>query len=65
MNGHIVLRAELQSSMEAVYIYLQFSTWPRKQSNNNNSRLERQTARNMWLSNILVEEQIFPLTLMC
>lgn len=61
MNGHIVLRVELQSSMEAVHIYLNFSTWLREKSNNNISkrRLEGQTARNMWLSNVLVEEQIF------
>lgn len=67
MNGHIVLRVELQSSMEAVYIYLKFSTGSRRQSNNNNSkrRLEEQTARSMWLSSISLKEQIFPLTLMC
>lgn len=57
---------ELQSSMEAAYIYLKSSMWSRKQSNNNNSkrRLGGQTAKSIWLSNILMEEQIFPLTLM-
>lgn len=61
MNGQAVLRAQLQSTMEATYVYLKFSVQykPARQP-----ALEGQTARNTGLSNILSKEQDLPLALM-
>lgn len=57
MNGHIVLRVELQSSMEAAYIYLKSSTGTRttKQQQQQQQKKTRRTNCKKY-----VTEQYFP-----
>lgn len=68
MDGQMVLRVQLQSGMEAVYIDLRSypcNTWGKQGNDNNSKRLEGQTARNTCLSSNLLKEEHFPVTRMC